>query len=249
MSHFFDDSRTFDNHVTGVADALPNRYERSHASTRLDYVISYRQWNTSEWIVPSFIAGRSVASRRLAVYRHTRQYTFWTDSACLDQGLDRASFIARKRSSLQSLRLVAEALLNLLYWWYSKTMLGRVVALSSLAALVLLLLLLQTTTPSSIGPVGLLAVFFLFYIVLIGIFTLVGYVGSQLVVRVSKLLTVRKPLQPVPLKRVYYFSSVLGLGPVMLLAMKSIGSLGMYEILLVGAFMAVAILYVSKREF
>lgn len=128
-------------------------------------------------------------------------------------------------------------------------MLGKGVAISSFVALSILLIVVQSTTPSSIGPIGLLAVFFLLYVVLLGVFTVFLYVGSRVIVRFSRMLTSRRPLRILPLKKIYYYSSVLALAPVMILAMKSIGSLGLYEIVLVGIFITVAILYVGKREF
>lgn len=128
-------------------------------------------------------------------------------------------------------------------------MLGKIVAGSAVVASVILFLVLQTTTPSTIGPVGLLAVFFLLYVIFLGIFSMLGWVLQFSLIRLSRLVTVRKPLQPMKYKQLYYLSSVLALGPVMMLAMKSIGSLGFYETALVILFIAVAILYVSKRNF
>jgi len=128
-------------------------------------------------------------------------------------------------------------------------MLGRVITISSFFAAILLVLLLSNTTPTTVGPLGLLAVFFLFYVVLIGVVTMILLASSRLLSRVSKMVTIRKPLRPLTLRRCYYLASVIALGPVMMLAMKSIGSLGIYEILLVGIFMAVAIFYVIRRDF
>lgn len=126
---------------------------------------------------------------------------------------------------------------------------GRVIAISSFVAALLLMLLLGNTTPTTVGPLGLLAVFFLLYVVLIGIVTTVLLVISTLVSKVSKMVTVRRPLQPISLRRSYYLASVIALGPVMMLAMKSIGSLEIYETLLIGIFLAAAIFYVIRRDF
>lgn len=128
-------------------------------------------------------------------------------------------------------------------------MLGRAVIISSFVAAVLLILLLGNTTPTTVGPLGLLAVFFLLYVVLIGLITVVLWIFSVGTARLSKIVTVRKPLSSLSLRRSYYLASVVALGPVMMLAMKSIGSLGLYEIALVGLFLTVAIFYVVRRDF
>lgn len=127
-------------------------------------------------------------------------------------------------------------------------MLGKSVAISSIVAAVLLAVLLETTTPADVGPAGLLAVFFLLYVFLVGVITALSWLLNRITVKVSRLVTVRKPLSTVSLKKLYYLSSVLALGPVMMLAMKSIGSLGVYEIILVTLFLSIATLYVNKRD-
>jgi hypothetical protein len=128
-------------------------------------------------------------------------------------------------------------------------MLGRVLATSSFVAAVTLLILLGNTTPTTVGPLGLLAVFFLLYVLFIGLVTAIIWSVSRLLSRISRMVTVRKPLGKISLRRSYYLASVLALAPVMMLAMKSIGSLGLYEVLLVTLFVGVAIFYVIRRDF
>lgn len=127
-------------------------------------------------------------------------------------------------------------------------MLGRIIVGSTVLAAVLLTVVLQTTSPSSIGPVGLLAVFFLLYIVVLGCVTELLFTGSKMLSWLASKLMTRRPLQNLTVKRAYYFSSVLALVPIMMLAMQSIGSLGPYELLLVVIFMTIGIVYVAKRS-
>ncbi|MBP9667958.1 hypothetical protein KBD87_04120 [Candidatus Saccharibacteria bacterium] len=127
-------------------------------------------------------------------------------------------------------------------------MLGKTIAVVSGVSALVLVLILNNSNPANVGPVGLLAVFFLLYLVLLGVFTIVSVGINRGMVRVSRLVTVRRPLARIGLRRIYYISSVLALGPVMMIAMKSIGSLGLYEVILVVLFLAIALLYVSKRE-
>lgn len=127
-------------------------------------------------------------------------------------------------------------------------MLGKVIATSTVIATILLIILLQTTNPSTAGPLGLLAVFFLLYVVMLGVVTELLWVGSGLVQAVGRRFTSKRPPGRLSLQRAYYFSTVLALGPVMALAMVSIGSFGVYEAILIGLFLAVGTLYVSRRS-
>jgi 4-hydroxybenzoate polyprenyltransferase len=65
---------------------------------------------------------------------------------------------------------------------------------------------------------------------------------------VGRRFTSKRPPGRLSLKRAYYYSSVLALGPIMALAMMSIGSFGVYETVLIAVFLAVALLYVSRRS-
>ena len=129
-----------------------------------------------------------------------------------------------------------------------RNMLGKVISISTIVATVLLIIIVQTTNPSTAGPLGLLAVFFLLYVLILGVITELLWVGSHLVQSIGRRFTTKRPPGRLSLQRAYYFSTVLALGPVMALAMLSIGTFGVYEALLIAAFLAVAILYVSRRS-
>ncbi|MES2876723.1 MAG: hypothetical protein V4678_04625 [Patescibacteria group bacterium] len=127
-------------------------------------------------------------------------------------------------------------------------MLGKVIAASTVIAGIILIIMLQTTNPSTVGPLGLLAVFFLLYVIILGAMTEVLWVGSKVIQTVGRRFASRRPLGRLSLQRAYYFSTVLALGPVIMLAMISIGSFGIYELLLIVVFLGVALLYVSRRS-
>jgi len=93
-----------------------------------------------------------------------------------------------------------------------------------------------------------MAVFFLLYVIVLGILTELLWIGSFALASVGRRFTSKRPPGRLSLQRSYYFSTVLALGPIMALAMQSIGSFGPYEALLVGAFLAVGTLYVSRRS-
>lgn len=127
-------------------------------------------------------------------------------------------------------------------------MLGRIIAASTVVAGLLLLVMLQTTNPSTVGPLGLLAVFFLLYIVVLGVMTELLWIGSYVFQLVGRRVMVKRPPERLSLARAYYFSTVLAFGPIIALAMQSIGSLRAYELILISIFLAVGTLYVAKRS-
>jgi hypothetical protein len=126
-------------------------------------------------------------------------------------------------------------------------MLGKVVTISSIVAMLLLTLLLHTTVPATAGPLGILVVFILMYVSALGVLTFFIYSISKVSARLSRSITVKRPLQTLSLNRSYYFSSVIALVPVMFIGMQSVGEVGVYEILLVTIFAVIACVYIAKR--
>lgn len=127
-------------------------------------------------------------------------------------------------------------------------MFGRVLTVVLLAAAIALSLLLQSTNPSTAGPVGLLAVFFLLYVLLVCVLTWLLFWLGQAVVYLTRPVVLKKPLQPMSMSHAYYYASIIALAPVMLLAMRSVSQLGVYEIVLVILFVAIGVFYVKKRS-
>ena len=123
-------------------------------------------------------------------------------------------------------------------------MLGKVLAISTLCAFVLLSALMQSTTPSSIHPLGILFVFFLVYLLVLGVLTFLLYVGILVVLRLRK----RELKGTSVLKLAYTYSSVLSLAPVMIIGISSIGRMGIYEFLLVIMFEAIVCFYIAKHR-
>lgn len=127
-------------------------------------------------------------------------------------------------------------------------MMVRIIGIAGLGAALLVLLLINGTTPSTVGPLGILAVFLCMYVILVSTLTLILWQGSYILQRVAKGLTVRRPLRVLTLRRAYYFSSVIGLAPVILIAMQSVGRVGFYEVGLVSIFVLIGCVYVAKRS-
>jgi hypothetical protein len=126
-------------------------------------------------------------------------------------------------------------------------MLGRVIAISSVLAMVVLFILWQNTTPSTIGPLGILFVFILMYIAVLGALTFLLFGLNKIIVKLSTSTVVRRPVGQMTLGRSYYFASVIALAPVMVVGMQSVGEVGLYELLLVILFVGIACVYIAKR--
>ena len=127
------------------------------------------------------------------------------------------------------------------------SMLGKIVVSSSIIAMVLLTVLLQVTTPATIGPLGILIVFILMYLSVLGLLTFLLFTVSKVIHKLSVSFTVKRPLQSLTLSKSYYFSSVVALAPIMFIGMQSVGEVSIYDVLLVGLFVIIACIYIAKR--
>lgn len=126
-------------------------------------------------------------------------------------------------------------------------MLGKILSIGSVIAAIVLVFLLNQTTPNQSGPLGVLIVFLLMYVVALGGVTFLVHGGSRLVAKFSRSLTVKRPLRPIGLKQSYYYASIIALAPVMLIGVQSVSGINVYDILLVGFFVAIGTIYISRR--
>lgn len=124
---------------------------------------------------------------------------------------------------------------------------GKVIVFSSIAAAVLLLFMVNTTIPTSSGPLGILAVFFLLYVILVGVITFLLYGAAKLTGRMGRMIAAKRPPVVLTLLKSYYFASVLALGPVITLGMQSVSSVGVREVALISLLMVLGCIYVAKR--
>ena len=127
-------------------------------------------------------------------------------------------------------------------------MLGRLITIAGVAAAIVLLFFVTITTPTQAGPLGILVVFLCLYIMMFSAMTFFIVGLQRLIVKLASPFTARKPLQSMSVSRAYYFSSILSLGPVMLIGMQSVGSIGFYEVGLVTLFMVIGCVYIAKRS-
>lgn len=126
-------------------------------------------------------------------------------------------------------------------------MLQRVIALITLVSLCLLSLMLVFTTPASAGPFGLLVIFISAYLTALGLISFFLYGIGRIASYALAGFTLKKPVRPLSFRRAYYYSTILAAAPVMLIGLQSVGSIGIYELLLVVIFEVIGCVYITKR--
>ncbi len=126
-------------------------------------------------------------------------------------------------------------------------MFGKILFIVGIVAASLLLIVLTITTPATAGAFGILAVFLLGYIVTTVILTFVLWSIAKLTRKFMSEMKLRTLSWTLTMRKAYYYASVVALAPVILVSLQSIGGAGIYEVLLVGFFVALGCVYVAKR--
>ena len=125
---------------------------------------------------------------------------------------------------------------------------GKILLILSMASFVLLLFLLNNTTPATAGPLGVLAVFLCLYIIILSFISFILYYSQHLIRWVAKFFYLKKPIKQLSWQRSYYHSSVVALGPIILLGLGTVGKIEFYEIVLVLIFIILGCFYIAKRS-
>ena len=127
-------------------------------------------------------------------------------------------------------------------------MLKTYILTSVLVSFLLLIILLNITTPATAGPLGILSVFIFAFLFLAGIISYVIFALTGIMGHLSMTFISRRPFEPLSLKKSYYYSMIISSAPIMLVALQSVGSVGIYEFVLVAIFVIIGSLYISKRS-
>lgn len=114
-------------------------------------------------------------------------------------------------------------------------------------SLVIAGLMLTMTRPGEVGPFGVLAFFILLYLSAGSIIYMLLTGIIYVLMRVLPPGSLRLWLENVSHTKVYYYTTVLALAPVVLLGMASVGSIGGLDIVLVVLFEILACFYISRR--
>lgn len=127
-------------------------------------------------------------------------------------------------------------------------MITRILASITIVSVSILLFILHTTSPADAGPVGMLALFVLVYMSLLGVVTFLLFYGVKLIMLIVGIFTHRASRGGLSLTRSYLYSSVLALLPMMAIGLHSTGGIAWYEFILLLLFGVIGITYITKRS-
>lgn len=113
---------------------------------------------------------------------------------------------------------------------------------------ILLLIMWNITDPIQGGPAAILLSFILIYILCVSLLFILLHVGVRMVSKLWAKRSANVREWRIGVRRAYYVASVVAFGPVLLLAMQSVGQLQLRDILLVVVLLGLAIFYVVKRS-
>lgn len=125
-------------------------------------------------------------------------------------------------------------------------MFRRVLAICGLLALCGVLFIVTTTTPSTGGATTVLLLFILLYVVLIAALTFLIFWINRLIGRLFY-SDKQSAVNSLSFRQAYYYATVFALAPVILVSMQSVGKSGPVEWLLVGFFLVLGYIYVSRQ--
>ncbi len=107
--------------------------------------------------------------------------------------------------------------------------------------------LLSSTTPANAGATGILTVFLLSYVMSVVMLTFFIFGTHRVITRLFYSDRTGRVADDVTLRRSYYFASILALGPLILVSLRSVGKVGVTELILVLLLLAIGCLYVSRQ--
>lgn len=126
--------------------------------------------------------------------------------------------------------------------------------LSPVGIALIVYMLLRSTDPATIGPGGILLVFFLLYLLCLSLLYAVIRYGYRAATWLSSVVarrdkhSLRKRTARIDSKKAYYVASVLSFVPVALLAIHSFSGLRWTDLALVILFAGIATFYVLRRQ-
>lgn len=126
-------------------------------------------------------------------------------------------------------------------------MLGRTIAFISVISIAALFIVLRMTAPATIGPLGILFVFILMYLSVLGMVTFALLGINKVIAKITPHVEGGHADQSMGVGRAYYFASVIALAPVIIIGMQSVGEIGFYDLLLVVLFVVIGCIYIAKR--
>lgn len=122
----------------------------------------------------------------------------------------------------------------------------KVLSFLTCISLCSIIVLTNVTTPSGSGPFGVLAVFLSLYILCVCLLSYIVFSLGRLFAYISRTMRTKQPFRALDLRRSFYFSIILALGPIMLTGLQSVNAVNLYGIVLIGIFVIIGCLYIAK---
>lgn len=126
-------------------------------------------------------------------------------------------------------------------------MFAKILMVVGVMSVSLLAYILLSVSPVEAGATGVLAVFLLSYIVSVVVLTFLFFLIQKTIVKLLYSDRIGSSVSRVSLKKSYYYGSILALGPVILVSLRSVGKAGAGELVLVVLLMAIGCLYISRQ--
>lgn len=126
-------------------------------------------------------------------------------------------------------------------------MLTRILTITSIISFCLLMFILTTTAPGASGPGVILLVFILTYLSLLGAVTFLLYGSTRMMYFIVHLTTSRNVQSKLTVGRAYLYATVLAVLPMIVMGLYSVNGIRWHELLLVGIFGLVGVLYIARR--
>ncbi len=123
----------------------------------------------------------------------------------------------------------------------SKHLKSSLLVLMPVLWLALIVLVMNITSPMIVGPLGILVVFLLVYLFIAS----TTYVLARVIMAIFRILRWRVVISN---KRALLVSGVIALWPVFLVALNTLGRIGVVEIALVSLLVGLACFYVFRRS-
>lgn len=120
---------------------------------------------------------------------------------------------------------------------------------SPILSSLLLFGVMSWTNPLMLGPVGIMGVFVLIYVVFltslfVGLHFGISWISRLMIIKQD---STHRYQSHMGVRKAYYIASVVAFVPVLFLAMRSFAELRMTDVLLVAVFVVIAVFYIIKR--
>lgn len=123
-------------------------------------------------------------------------------------------------------------------------MLKKTILISVLVGALGMGLIMYFTTPATVHPIVLVVFFLCLYAVVLGVVAMLLYVVQQIYLRIRPHHRSRTDID----RGVYEYATIIALGPVILIALQTVGQLQITDVLFTAMFVAIGCFYVAKRR-